>query len=139
MIRSLGYVENIYEFMAAADVIVSKPGGSTIAESAALGHGIISLEMLYGGEMRNFNYLKKRGALTQIEPGKLNHVQNLLRLARRVDQGMQKSFPAAATYSTAQRAAEHIMDYLNDRPIAVAPPKLGFVDSCIKWIVNLVR
>jgi len=63
-LRVLGVVENMAEIMYAADLIVSKPGSVTIAESLALGKPMVVITPLAGSyqEIRFANYLTRNQA-----------------------------------------------------------------------------
>jgi len=56
-----GFVPNVYEFMRAADVLVSKPGGLTSSEALAAGLPVVMLRPLPGQEERNARYLQESG------------------------------------------------------------------------------
>ncbi len=60
--RVLGWVDNIHEWMAAADLLVSKPGGATVMEAAACGVPLLALDPLPGNEERTCAWLEKWGA-----------------------------------------------------------------------------
>jgi processive 1,2-diacylglycerol beta-glucosyltransferase len=55
-------VPNVAEFMAAADVIVTKPGSLTVAESLAMGRPLVLGRPLPGQEEGNVGYVVKAGA-----------------------------------------------------------------------------
>ncbi|GKZ00075.1 hypothetical protein MPSEU_000960900 [Mayamaea pseudoterrestris] len=58
---SLGFLENIAEYMVAADVLVSKAGPGTIAEAAALSLPIMLTSYLPGQEEGNVDYVVEAG------------------------------------------------------------------------------
>ncbi len=60
--RILGYKDSIADIMPAADIIIGKPGGVTVAESLALGKPWIIFSPLPGQEERNARYLLENGA-----------------------------------------------------------------------------
>jgi processive 1,2-diacylglycerol beta-glucosyltransferase len=62
----LGYQTNMHEWMAAADVIVSKPGGLTTAESLACGCAMVIVEPIPGQEDRNADFLLENGCAIKI-------------------------------------------------------------------------
>src|SRR5579862_320669 len=51
--RVLGWVDNIHEWMAAADILVGKPGGTTMMEAINSGLPLLALDPLPGEERRN--------------------------------------------------------------------------------------
>jgi processive 1,2-diacylglycerol beta-glucosyltransferase len=61
-VRVLGFVENVYDWMHAADVLITKPGGLTTSEALAAGVPLLLLRPLPGQEERNARYLSSRGA-----------------------------------------------------------------------------
>jgi processive 1,2-diacylglycerol beta-glucosyltransferase len=58
----LGFVANMHEWMAVADLIITKPGGLTSAEALALGKPLFILNPIPGQEMANSDFLLERGA-----------------------------------------------------------------------------
>ncbi|HEU6443790.1 MAG TPA: glycosyltransferase [Gaiellaceae bacterium] len=60
-LRVAGFVPNVYEFMAAADVAVTKPGGVSASEAIALGLPLILTDPIPGQEERNCDYLQEAG------------------------------------------------------------------------------
>ncbi|WP_425060843.1 Processive diacylglycerol beta-glucosyltransferase [Sporomusa carbonis] len=61
-VKVFGYVDNIYELMAAADLLISKPGGMSVSEALALGVPLIIYRPIPGQEEANTNYLLNSGA-----------------------------------------------------------------------------
>jgi len=61
-VRALGFVENVYDYMHAADVLVTKPGGLTAAEALAAGIPMVLCKPLPGQEERNARFLVEGGA-----------------------------------------------------------------------------
>jgi processive 1,2-diacylglycerol beta-glucosyltransferase len=60
-IRVFGWVDNIHEWMAAADLLVSKPGGGTVAEAINCGLPILAFAPLPGNECRIIARIEKWG------------------------------------------------------------------------------
>jgi processive 1,2-diacylglycerol beta-glucosyltransferase len=58
----LGFTDQIDELMAAADVVVSKPGGLTTSEVLARGAVMVVVNPIPGQESRNSDYLLESGA-----------------------------------------------------------------------------
>lgn len=58
----LGFTREMDELMAAADVVVSKPGGLTTSEILARGAAMIIVNPILGQESRNSDYLLEHGA-----------------------------------------------------------------------------
>lgn len=59
--RVLGWVDNMHEWMAAADVLVSKPGGSTLTEAFACGLPMLAFDPHPGNEVRTCAWIEKWG------------------------------------------------------------------------------
>jgi processive 1,2-diacylglycerol beta-glucosyltransferase len=61
-LRVLGFVDNVFDYMQASDVLVSKPGGLTSSEALAAELPMILVRPLPGQEERNTRYLVSRRA-----------------------------------------------------------------------------
>jgi processive 1,2-diacylglycerol beta-glucosyltransferase len=68
----LGFVSNMHEMMAVADLIISKPGGLTTSEALARGKPLFVLNPIPGQETANCDFLLERGAAA-----KANRVEDL--------------------------------------------------------------
>ena len=60
-ILPFGFVENIHQLMAAADLIVTKCGGLTSSECLAMGLPMVIIKPIPGQEERNSDFLLERG------------------------------------------------------------------------------
>ena len=60
--RVLPFTREIDEYMAAADLVVSKPGGLTVAETLVRGAVLVMVQPVPGQESRNSDYLLENGA-----------------------------------------------------------------------------
>jgi processive 1,2-diacylglycerol beta-glucosyltransferase len=65
-VRALPFVENVYEYMHAADVLVTKPGGLTTAEALVAQIPMVLCKPLPGQEERNARFLLEAGAALRI-------------------------------------------------------------------------
>lgn len=73
-VRVLGFTERMHEWMWAADVVVTKPGGLTVAESLACRLPLVIVNPIPGQETRNSDYLLERGAAIKVNnPRLLGH------------------------------------------------------------------
>jgi processive 1,2-diacylglycerol beta-glucosyltransferase len=61
-VRILSFTDQIDEWMAAADLVVSKPGGLTTSETLARGAVMVIVNPIPGQESRNSDYLLENGA-----------------------------------------------------------------------------
>lgn len=112
-LKVLGFVENMTEVMAAADIIISKPGGVTTAEILAMGKPLVIYTSLPGQEDRNTQYLLNRGAavkvrkLDMIIPEIKSLTENQLRLRHMKEVAEQLGSPDSSSL-----AWEHIWTLL---------------------------
>src|SRR5262249_13820446 len=65
-VHVLGFTNQIDELMAAADLVVSKPGGLTTSEVLARGAGMVIVNPIPGQETRNSDYLLESGAAIRV-------------------------------------------------------------------------
>jgi len=65
-VKVLGYTTEMDELMAAADVVVTKPGGLTTSEALARGAAIVVVNPIPGQESRNSDFLLENGAAVKI-------------------------------------------------------------------------
>ncbi len=65
-IKTLGFVDNVYEYMAASDVLISKSGGITVSESLAEELPMIVIAPIIGQETRNCEFLVEHQAAFRI-------------------------------------------------------------------------
>ncbi len=88
----LGYTDQMRTLMAAADLLVTKPGGLTVSEALAVGLPMALIRPIPGQEERNADFLLKGGAavragspaaLTGVVDGTLSCADRLAELGRR--------------------------------------------------------
>jgi processive 1,2-diacylglycerol beta-glucosyltransferase len=65
-VQVLGFTDRIDELMAAADVVVSKPGGLTTSEVLARGAAMVVVNPIPGQEGRNSDFLLESGAAIKV-------------------------------------------------------------------------
>ena len=65
-VHVLGVTDQIDELMAAADLVISKPGGLTTSEVLARGAAMVIVNPIPGQESRNSDYLLENGAAIKI-------------------------------------------------------------------------
>ena len=61
-LRALGFVEEVAELMRAADLLVTKPGGVTLAEAFCCGVPVLAFDPLPGQEEANARFAVEHGA-----------------------------------------------------------------------------
>lgn len=64
--KILGFTDKMDELMAAADLLVSKPGGLTTSEALARGLAMIVIDPIPGQEDRNCDFLLEQGAALKV-------------------------------------------------------------------------
>jgi processive 1,2-diacylglycerol beta-glucosyltransferase len=87
-VKVLGFTDQIDELMAAADVVVSKPGGLTTSESLARGLAMVVVNPIPGQESRNSDFLLENGAAIKINniPTLAMKLEALLSEPKRLEQ-----------------------------------------------------
>ena len=106
----LGFVNNVADYMRAADVLLSKAGPGTISEAAACGLPIIVCDYIDGQEAGNLGFVESRGAgVVALEP---DDVAVTLRHLLGPDPEPLQSLRAGALASARPRAAEDIARFL---------------------------
>ncbi|NNN04826.1 MAG: hypothetical protein HKL90_02900 [Elusimicrobia bacterium] len=107
----LGYTDKMRTLMAAADLLVTKPGGLTVSEALSSALPMALIRPIPGQEERNANFLLRNGAavragspaaLTEVVEGLLSSPGRLIELSRRA-RGLGR--PRAA-FDVAQRILE---------------------------------
>ncbi|HEY6291821.1 MAG TPA: glycosyltransferase [Terriglobia bacterium] len=99
---AFGWTARIPELMAAADLLITKPGGVTVAETLASGVPLLLTEPIPGPEERHVQYLVGRGAavyahaLDQIPVLASSLLTSPARRARMVKQQREMARPDAA-------------------------------------------
>jgi processive 1,2-diacylglycerol beta-glucosyltransferase len=108
-VRVLGFVHNVFDWMRAADVLVTKPGGLTTSEALAAGVPLVLLKPLPGQEERNARYLVSRGAaLRAPRAGDLVRVVDSVLHDERVAQRLHASASQLAHPDAAELVAARI-------------------------------
>ena len=97
----LGFVSNMHELMAVADLLISKPGGLTTSEALAMGKPIFILNPIPGQEAANSDFLLERGAAAKVNhvedlPYRLNQLLGSKKLAQMAETAKALGRPSAA-------------------------------------------
>jgi processive 1,2-diacylglycerol beta-glucosyltransferase len=101
-VKVLGFTTEMDELMAAADLVVTKPGGLTTSETLARGAAMVVVNPIPGQESRNSDYLLENGAAVKINniatlPFKLSQLlSDPARLARLKENAKRLGRPQAA-------------------------------------------
>lgn len=111
--RVFGYTREMADFMGAASVLMSKPGGMTTAEALARGLPMMILDPIGGQEERNADVLLEAGAALKCsEVTLVGH-----KLRRLLDEpGLRERMSANARALGRPNAAGHIAEIVLDGP-----------------------
>ncbi len=93
----VGYTTEMHEYMAAADLLVGKPGGLTTSEALASGLVLVIVNPIPGQEERNADHLLEQGAAIRCN--------NLPALAWKIDRLLDDPERLAAMRGSAARLA----------------------------------
>ncbi|OPX86221.1 MAG: Processive diacylglycerol beta-glucosyltransferase [Pelotomaculum sp. PtaB.Bin104] len=111
-VKVFGYVDNIHELMAAADLMVGKAGGLSCAEAMAAGLPVFVLDPLPGQEERNAEFLVSMEAGVRVKEQELaDQVRAYLAQSSR----FQAMARAAAALGRPRAAFDAVNIMVNDR------------------------
>ncbi len=100
----LGFVTNMHELMAAADLVITKPGGLTSSEALAMGKPMLIVNPIPGQEAANSDFLLQHGAAA-----KINRVEDLpFRLGEMLDARKLKGLGRVARSLGQPKAAMNV-------------------------------
>jgi processive 1,2-diacylglycerol beta-glucosyltransferase len=114
--KVLGFTNQIDELMAAADLVMSKPGGLTTSETLARGAVMVIVNPIPGQESRNSDFLLENGAAIKVNnAATLAHkVTALLREPKRLEQ-MRANVRRVARPRAAFEVVERSLELLKPR------------------------
>jgi processive 1,2-diacylglycerol beta-glucosyltransferase len=117
-LRVFGFVDNVYDFMHASEVLLTKAGGLTSSEALSAELPMILMKPLPGQEERNTRYLVSRRAALRArnERQVAQAVREVLTSAERRAQ-MAASIAALRRPDAARAVAERIVALLSGRPL----------------------
>jgi processive 1,2-diacylglycerol beta-glucosyltransferase len=110
----LGYVRDMSGLMAAADLVVTKPGGLSTSEALAKELPMVLTDPIPGQEQRNVQFLARHGVarLANTNEELIHLVSDLLRHPKRISAMRQRSRLLGKPYS-AWEAARSIFSLIN--------------------------
>ncbi len=114
--RVLGYTERMHEWMRAADVLVSKPGGLTTSEALVCGLPMVIVHPIPGHETRNSDWLLEHGAAIRVNHPRLlaYRVAGLLAEPRRLTR-MRQAAAGLGRPRAAEVIADDLLELLGER------------------------
>lgn len=109
-LRVLRFVDNVYDYMHAADVLLTKPGGLTSAEALVAGVPMLLFKPLPGQEERNVRYLTENDvAIRARNPADLTRVVREMIADRPRRERMARSIAHIARPNAARDVAATIV------------------------------
>lgn len=75
-LKALGYVENVHELFRIATCMITKPGGITLSEAAAIGVPLILYKPVPGQEKENAEYFERKGAAKIVS--KMDEIEDIV-------------------------------------------------------------
>ncbi|HYG33610.1 MAG TPA: glycosyltransferase [Clostridia bacterium] len=114
----LGYSANMHELMAAAELIITKPGGLTTSEALALGKPLFIVNPIPGQEAANSDFLLERGAAAKVNrvedlPFRIEQLLTSKKLAE-----MAKAAKALGRPNAAREICEEVANRVMSRGVA---------------------
>lgn len=118
----LGYTERMHEWMRAADVLVSKPGGLTTSEALVCGLPMVVVHPIPGHETRNSDYLLEHGAAIRVNHPRLlaHRVAGLLAEPRQLTR-MRRAAAGLGRPRAAELIVDDLLDLLGEPRAAQVP------------------
>jgi UDP-N-acetylglucosamine:LPS N-acetylglucosamine transferase len=112
------WVENMAQLIAAADVVVGKPGGLSVSEALACGRPFFATCSLGGQEGHNVQFLRQQGIGDKLDPSQLATRLNRLFAEPELLAAMQKRAYSAGHREAAQQVVMQIIACLpaSNRP-----------------------
>ena len=115
-LRVFGFVNNVFDYMHASDVLLTKPGGLTSSEALVAQIPMVLVKPLPGQEQRNTRYLVTRRAAISVNGGSelARAVSELLESGRRRAELLERASPLRHP-DAALAEAERIVELLERR------------------------
>jgi processive 1,2-diacylglycerol beta-glucosyltransferase len=120
-LRVVGYTTEMDEYMAAADLVVGKPGGLTMSEALARDVPFVIVKPIPGQEERNADHLLEEGAAIRCNnlPALAYKIERLLGDRQRLAQ-MRANIRRLARPRAAQQIVASLLDQLHE-PVVTEP------------------
>jgi len=109
-VKVFGYVDSIHELMSIAQLIISKPGGMTTAETLCKGLPMIIYQPIPGQEEGNTNYLVKARAAVRADSS--SEIESILKRLFIENSEELLDLQRSAQTISRPRAAEEIAHYI---------------------------
>jgi len=115
-IKVLGFIDNVYEYMEIANILISKSGGITVSESLAKDLPMIVIAPIIGQETRNADFMVKNKAAFRInDTSELKKtIEPLLKDPKSMD-SMKKAIDLIKKPMACYDVAKLAMDMINGK------------------------
>ena len=114
-LSAIGYTERVHEIMAAATLLITKPGGLTCSEALAIQLPMLLLKPLPGQEEENADYLTQQGvALRLSDLSVLASITDSLLAEQEILQLMRSKAKAIGKAAAAGTVTSILTDELNE-------------------------
>lgn len=109
-LRVLGYCNQVPEYMDAADMIITKPGGLSSTEAANKGLPMVFINAVGGCESRNFDFFLKNGyAVGDEKPENVLMIASRLAASEEERQAMTQALRRGFSINSAQAIADTLI------------------------------
>ncbi|RUO24472.1 hypothetical protein CWE09_11495 [Aliidiomarina minuta] len=119
------WVENMAQLIAAADVVVGKPGGLSVSEALACGRPFFATCSLGGQEAHNIRFLKQQGIGDKLSPAQLSARLEHLFAEPEILAAMQKRAYQTGLRNAAEQVALRIIARLPASHSPTAAPTIN--------------
>jgi processive 1,2-diacylglycerol beta-glucosyltransferase len=114
-VKVVGFTDEVYKYMTAADIVISKPGGITTAEVLAKEKMMIAVPSIPGQEYFNLRYLLRNGMAVRAKrlamiPAQLKRLAETRTLQQRMRKAVAKIARPCASLDIARLALESCID-----------------------------
>ena len=119
------WVENMAQLIAAADVVVGKPGGLSVSEALACGRPFFATCSLGGQEAHNVQFLKQQGIGDELSPTQLSARLKYLFAEPEILAAMQKRAYLSGHRDAAEQVARRVIACLPASRSSTGEPQIA--------------
>lgn len=119
------WVDNMAQLIAAADVVVGKPGGLSVSEALACGRPFFATCSLGGQEAHNVGFLKQQGVGDKLAPAQLAARLKQLFAEPEILAAMQERAYHTGHRNAAEQVAMRVIERLPASRSLMAEPKIA--------------
>ncbi len=115
----VGFTDQMHEWMAASDLIITKPGGLTVSEALACARPMALVTPVPGQEAHNCDYLLENGAAVKVSalPTLSEKVSNLLSEPWKLAEMQRRAAYLAKPRAAFTIAEEILVQYRSSKPL----------------------